>query len=103
MSKVHGPELKKYLDKSLSSMFSQKHDFSILTHTYTHTVKLNGNRKVTGVLRGFDQFMNLVLDNTVEEVSPSERNDIGMVVRASWEAEMHSNQLYCRLFEETVL
>ena len=31
-------------------------------------VKLNGNRTVTGVLRGFDQFMNLVLDETFEEV-----------------------------------
>jgi small nuclear ribonucleoprotein G len=41
---------------------------------------LNGNRKVTGFLRGYDQFMNLVLDNTIEEVSPSERNEIGMVV-----------------------
>lgn len=35
---------------------------------------------MTGVLRGFDQFMNLVLDNTIEEVSSNERNDIGMVV-----------------------
>merc|ERR1711924_279507 len=29
---------------------------------------------------GFDQFMNLVLDETIEEVSASERNEIGMVV-----------------------
>ena len=44
-------------------------------------VKLNGNRSLTGTLRGYDQFMNLVLDETVEHVSPTERNDIGMVVR----------------------
>jgi hypothetical protein len=43
-------------------------------------VKLNANRRVTGVLRGFDQFMNLVLDNTVEEISATERVEIGMVV-----------------------
>ncbi len=43
-------------------------------------VKLNGNRQVTGVLRGFDQFMNVVLDNTVEHLSATEANDIGMVV-----------------------
>ena len=43
-------------------------------------IKLNGNRNVTGVLRGFDQFMNIVLDNTVEEVSSEDRNDIGLVV-----------------------
>eukprot|EP00850_Spirogloea_muscicola_P004977 SM000022S07191 [mRNA] locus=s22:482173:482668:+ [translate_table: standard] len=42
-------------------------------------VKLNANRVVVGVLRGFDQFMNLVLDNTVE-VNGTERTDIGMVV-----------------------
>jgi small nuclear ribonucleoprotein G len=42
---------------------------------------LNGNRRVTGILRGFDQFMNLVLEDCVEEVSEKERNQIGMVVR----------------------
>lgn len=42
-------------------------------------VKLNANRTVVGVLRGFDQFMNLVLDNTVE-IAGDEKNEIGMVV-----------------------
>lgn len=37
------------------------------------------NRVVTGMLRGFDQFMNLVMDNTVE-VNGNDKNDIGMVV-----------------------
>ena len=50
-------------------------------------VKLNANRNVTGNLRGFDQFMNIVLDNTVEEVSETERNDMGLVVRAQPRAE----------------
>ena len=36
---------------------------------------------MTGQLRGFDQFMNIVLDNTIEEVSEAERNEIGLVVR----------------------
>jgi small nuclear ribonucleoprotein G len=40
-------------------------------------VKLNANRHVTGVLRGFDQFLNIVLDGTVDEKSNQE---IGMVV-----------------------
>jgi len=61
MSKVYGPDLKRYMDKTM-------------------TIKLNGNRKVTGILRGYDQFMNLVIDNTVEEISQTERNEIGMVV-----------------------
>ena len=43
-------------------------------------MKLNGGRHVTGVLRGFDPFMNLVLDEAVEEVSAQEKHNIGMVV-----------------------
>ncbi|GJJ68630.1 small nuclear ribonucleoprotein G [Entomortierella parvispora] len=60
-AKAATPELKKYMDK----------------HVF---VQLNGARKVTGVLRGFDPFMNLVLDEAVEEVSPTEKKQIGMVV-----------------------
>ena len=44
------------------------------------SIQLNGNRRVTGVLRGFDPFMNLVLDNTVEERSNVERHELGMAV-----------------------
>ena len=61
MSK-NAPDLKRYMDRRLS-------------------IKLNGNRRVTGVLRGFDQFMNIVLDETNEEVTSAESNQIGMVVR----------------------
>jgi len=35
---------------------------------------------VTGVLRGFDPFMNLVIDEAVEECKTGEKNHIGMVV-----------------------
>lgn len=31
------------------------------------SLHLNANRRVTGVLRGFDPFMNLVMDEAVEE------------------------------------
>ncbi|CAG8514562.1 10086_t:CDS:2 [Ambispora leptoticha] len=44
------------------------------------SIQLNGGRKVNGILRGFDPFMNLVLDETVEEISPTEKHNIGMVV-----------------------
>jgi len=43
------------------------------------SVKLNANRVVIGTLRGFDQFMNLVVDNTVE-VNGNDKTDIGMGV-----------------------
>ena len=56
-----GPDLKKYMDKRLA-------------------IKLNGNRTINGTLRGFDQFMNLVLDETVEQVTATEQNSIGMVL-----------------------
>ncbi|KAL1963832.1 hypothetical protein VTN77DRAFT_7763 [Rasamsonia byssochlamydoides] len=55
------PELKKYMEKRLF-------------------VQLNGNRKVIGVLRGYDVFMNIVLDEAVEEKSGGEKVRLGMVV-----------------------
>ncbi|ORX59037.1 like-Sm ribonucleo protein [Hesseltinella vesiculosa] len=61
MGKSSTPELKKYMDKHLS-------------------LQLNHNRKVTGVLRGYDPFMNLVLDDAVEVISDKESKAIGMVV-----------------------
>jgi small nuclear ribonucleoprotein G len=60
MSKSHPPELKKYMDKRLQ-------------------LKLNAGRVVTGVLRGFDPYMNIVLDDSVEE-KKDKKNKIGMVV-----------------------
>ncbi|PGH03384.1 small nuclear ribonucleoprotein G [Blastomyces parvus] len=64
------PELKKYMEKRLF-------------------VQLNGNRKVMGVLRGYDVcaspltpyvFMNIVLDDAVEEKNGGEKVRLGMVV-----------------------
>jgi small nuclear ribonucleoprotein (snRNP)-like protein len=46
----------------------------------TISLQLNKGRKVQGVLRGYDQFMNIVLGNAVEEASNSNRSNIGMVV-----------------------
>ncbi len=44
-------------------------------------MKINGNRLVTGTLRGYDPFMNLVIDEAVEHVKGSNQmNPIGMVV-----------------------
>ncbi|KAK9248272.1 hypothetical protein V1506DRAFT_529490 [Lipomyces tetrasporus] len=61
MSKPSTPELKKYMDKRLF-------------------VQLNGSRKVIGVLRGYDVFLNLVLDDAVEEKTGGEKIRIGTIV-----------------------
>ena len=61
------PDLKRYMDKKLQ-------------------IALNGNRNITGTLRGFDQFMNLVLDdvkqleNHDDEQTATTDNNMGMVV-----------------------
>lgn len=57
----YGPDLRKYLDKKLD-------------------VRLNGNRRITGLLRGFDQFMNLVLEDTSEMIGNNEKSSIGTVL-----------------------
>jgi hypothetical protein len=44
-------------------------------------VQLNGSRKVLGVLRGYDVFLNIVLDEAVEEKDGGEKVKLGMVVR----------------------
>ena len=44
------------------------------------SVKLNGARLVTGILRGFDPFMNLVMDEAIETTKQGEQHNIGMVV-----------------------
>lgn len=56
------------------------------------SVKLNGSRQVTGVLRGFDQFMNLVMEDTVEIKSKEERTNIGMVVRGTRTHTTHTQE-----------
>eukprot|EP00093_Oithona_nana_P002426 02426.XXX_11498_11197_1 [CDS] Oithona nana genome sequencing. len=61
MSKAHPPELKKYMDKKIH-------------------LKINGGRAVEGVLRGFDPFMNLVIDDAIEFTKAGDKNYIGMVV-----------------------
>lgn len=47
------------------------------------------------LLLGYDQFMNIVLDNTVEIVSPTEKNEIGMVVIRGHRRQMASRLSGC--------
>ena len=70
MPKDKGPDLKRFNGKRM-------------------TVKLNGNRTIIGRLVGFDVFMNLTLEEAQEEVSPTQRVDLGvMVVRGSSVVEL---------------
>lgn len=57
----YGPDLKKYMDKRLD-------------------IRLNANRRLYGVLKGYDQFMNIVLEDTQEVVSNEEKVNIGTVM-----------------------
>ena len=43
-------------------------------------VHLQGGRKVSGTLRGYDIFLNLVIDDAVEETTPGQKHPIGTVV-----------------------
>ena len=56
-----GPDLKKYMGKMVG-------------------LKLNANRQVQGLLAGYDQFLNLVLDDATEIVSSAEQHRLGQVV-----------------------
>ena len=44
-------------------------------------VHLQGGRKVSGTLRGYDLFLNLVIDEALEETTPGQKHPIGTVVR----------------------
>ena len=63
-----GADLRKFMEKRLD-------------------LQLNGNRHVVGILRGYDTFMNLVLDNAIEITKVgsgastfSEKKELGQVV-----------------------
>ena len=96
MPKVQPPELKGFMDKRLSGRDHILRAYlASLLHLKSLCLCSLGNRALSehflpvqwlsmptgmclGVLRGFDQFMNIVLDNAVDEKN---KTDIGMVVR----------------------
>lgn len=57
----YGPDLRKYMDKKLD-------------------IRLNANRKITGTLRGYDQFMNLVLEDCYDCSNKDDQIPIGMIM-----------------------
>ncbi|KAJ9091853.1 hypothetical protein QFC21_007051 [Naganishia friedmannii] len=58
MSRISQPELKKYMDRRV----------------YVH---IQANRAMSGVLRGYDMFLNLVLEQSFEELGAGERKPCG--------------------------
>ncbi|KZO98041.1 LSM-domain-containing protein [Calocera viscosa TUFC12733] len=81
MSRASQPELKKVRrfrkqdkakspDEGFPFQFMDKRLF----------VQLQGGRKVSGILRGYDIFLNLVIDDAIEETRPAEKKQIGQVV-----------------------
>jgi small nuclear ribonucleoprotein G len=56
----YGPDLRKYMDKRLD-------------------IRMNASRRIVGVLRGYDQFMNLVLED-VEEITKEEKVPLGTIM-----------------------
>eukprot|EP00924_Labyrinthula_sp_SR-Ha-C_P000995 maker-scaffold_7-snap-gene-10.26-mRNA-1 protein AED:0.01 eAED:0.01 QI:90/1/1/1/1/1/3/1406/76 len=61
MNNSRGPDMRKYLNKQV-------------------VLKLNGKRKIRGFLRGFDVYMNLVVDQAVHVLKEDEVDEIGKVV-----------------------
>lgn len=55
-------------------------EYAAINITNVNAVRLNGQRVVIGILRGFDPFMNLVLDEAHEVAKKGEKIPIGMVV-----------------------
>ena len=51
---------------------------------------------MSGILRGFDPYMNIVIDDTIEERSSTQKVNIGMVVSATYEIGAHGD--YSDLF-----
>ncbi|KAI5449236.1 hypothetical protein NCC49_005215 [Naganishia albida] len=61
MSRISQPELKKYMDRRV----------------YVH---VQANRGMSGVLRGYDMFLNLVLEQAFEELGAGERKPCGTAI-----------------------
>lgn len=70
----------KYTTRDTSN---QIYVINVCKYCFLFVVKLNGGRSINGILRGFDPFMNIVLDDTIEDVKDGSKNNIGMVVSCS--------------------
>lgn len=55
-------------------------NFCFCDYQNVNAVGLNGNRNLEGILRGYDQFMNIVIDECVEIKADGSRRPLGMTV-----------------------
>ena len=46
----------------------------------TVDIHLNANRHVAGVLKGYDQFLNIVLDSAIEILNEKDKRNLGTIV-----------------------
>lgn len=67
-------------------------------------VHLQGGRKVSGTLRGYDLFLNLVIDDALEETNPAQKHPIGTVVslRATLTSSICSLRRYRSSFTQVI-
>jgi small nuclear ribonucleoprotein G len=79
MSKASQPELKKVLQRRIIFLGYAHYSFQFMDKKLF--IHLQGGRKVSGTLRGYDLFLNLVIDEAIEETVPAQKNPIGTVVR----------------------
>lgn len=70
VSLKNGPNLKKFMDKQLSGEAGGGGSAATVANAACPplcAVQMNGSRKVIGTMRGYDQFMNIVLENATED------------------------------------
>lgn len=73
LHRKQNPQRLLFLDLTLLAFF-------LSLFTLRALVGLNANRSIEGTLRGYDQFMNVVLDDCVEIKPNGDRRPIGMSV-----------------------
>jgi small nuclear ribonucleoprotein G len=77
MSRASQPELKSQPSRE-RKVEGQADDAEFMDRRlYLH---IQGGRAVSGILRGFDMFLNLVIDNAFEELGGGVRKPCGMIV-----------------------
>jgi LSM domain len=72
-----------YLDKQILVILSKGLSFAPDAKGAPHQLK------VSGVLRGFDMFNNLILENAIDESQPGVKTEMGEIVRSCSNNEEH--------------